>query len=214
MSKSAGFTDAVQQYAPWRRGVAWWVVLIQGLALLGVGAYAYFVTSSAALVIVLGIGLYLVATGLWTVIQAMRGRDAGLSVFGLLAAGGGLVAGISVSLPYLFSAPQAFAPGFFAFGVALVVIGILTLMAAFVERPEAGIAWTTMLRGVVWAALGSYLVYAVTSGVDEPRIVQWIAIALLALGALLALYSILLNRQQAAKKPKPALATSPADEVR
>ncbi len=201
MSKSAGFSDSVQQYAPWRRGIAWWVVLVQGLVLLAIGGYALWDRNSASRIIIFGLGIYLLAIGLGTIVQAMRGRGSGLSVFGLLAAGGGLVAGLSVSLLYLISDPNAFAPGFFTFGVALITIGILTLLAGFVERPEAGIVWSTIVRGLVWIGLGSYLVFAIVSQVTEPKIVSWIAIGLLVLGGVLALYSILLNRQQAAKAP-------------
>jgi len=152
----------------------------------------------------LGLGIYLLAIGLGTIISAMRGRGSGLSVFGLLAAGGGLVAGISVSLLYLINTDTAFLPGFFTFGVALITIGILTLLAAFVERPESGIVYATLVRGLVWLALGSYLVYAIISNVAQPKLIQWIAIGLLVLGALLSAYSILLNRQQAAKQAKLA----------
>jgi uncharacterized membrane protein HdeD (DUF308 family) len=202
MVESTGFGNEVQKYAPWRRGVAWWVVLIQGLLLLGIGGYALWDTSSAARIIIFGLGIYLVAIGLGTIVQAMRGRGSGLSVFGLLAAGGGLVAGISVSLLYLVREEGVFAPGFFIFGVALITVGVLTLLAAFVERPEAGIVWATLLRGVIWIGLGSYLVYAILSGQSEPDLVRWIAIGLLVLGALLAFYSIVLNRQQASREAK------------
>lgn len=211
MSTSSGLTDTVQQYAPWRRGIAWWVVLIQGLILLAIGGFALWSPNSAAKVLVLGIGIYLAAIGLWTIVQTMRGRDGGLSVFGLLAAGGGLVAGISVSVAYMFAASTSFGTIFFIFGVSLITIGILTLLAAFVERPEAGIVWMTMLRGIMWAALGGYMIYAVLNGVNEPKVVQWIAIAFLVLGALLAIFSVILNRQQAARSPVEAPQPAPVD---
>ena len=210
MSNSSGIKDTAQQYAPWRKGIAWWVVLLQGLLLLAIGGYALWSTKSAARVVVLGFGLYLIATALWTIIQSMRGRDIGLSVFGLLAAGGGLVAGISVSLPFLFSKPEAYAPSFFTFGVALITIGILTLLSAFVEKPETGVVWQTLVRGVIWLLFGAYLVYAVVAKVEDPVLIQWIAYALLALGAGLTIFSIVLNRRQAAKKPATADAASAA----
>ena len=34
--------EFISQQAPWRQGVAWWVVLIQGLLLLGLGLYILF----------------------------------------------------------------------------------------------------------------------------------------------------------------------------
>ena len=74
-------------------------------------------------------------------------------------------------------------------------------------RTVADIAHTplaTLVRGLVWLALGSYLFYAIISNVAQPKLIQWIAIGLLVLGALLSAYSILLNRQQAAKQAKLA----------
>ncbi len=201
MSSPTGFNDTVQSYAPWRRGIAWWVVLLQGLILLAIGGYSIWDAGSAGRIIILGLGIYLIAVAIWTIVAAMRGRSAGLSVFGLLAAGGGLVAGLSVSLPFFFRAPDAFQSGFFTFGIALLTIGILTLLAAFVERPEVGIAWATLARGLVWAVLGGYLIYAIVTNVEQPRLIQWIAIGLLVIGVLLAIYSFLLYRQQAAREP-------------
>ncbi len=210
---NTSINNTVQQYAPWRKGIAWWVVLLQGLVILAIGAYALWSTKSAARVIVLGFGLYLVATAVWMIIQSMRGRDVGLSVFSLLAAGGGLVAGISVALPFLFAKPDAIAPSFFTFGIALITIGILTLLSAFVEKPASGIAWPTIVRGLVWLLFGSYMVYAIATQPEELMLIQWIAYALLVLGAGLTIFSIVLNRRQAALKAAAAPDPAPVVDV-
>lgn len=109
MNTSSSLNDTVQEYVPWRKGIAWWVVLLQGLVLLGIGGYALWDTNGRR-TIIFGLGIYLLAVGIGTIVSAMRGRSAGLSVFGLLAAGGGLVAGLSVSLLYLINAKQPLLP--------------------------------------------------------------------------------------------------------
>ena len=72
MSTSSSINDTVQQYAPWRKGIAWWVVLLQGLVLLAIGGYALWDANSAARIIIFGLGIYLLAIGLGTIISAMR----------------------------------------------------------------------------------------------------------------------------------------------
>ncbi len=200
-SSTSGINEIVNEYAPWRKGVAWWVVLVQGLVLLAIGVAALVWPSFGHYSVLIGLGAWLVISAIWTVIQAIRGRNYGMSVFNLMAAGGGLVAGVSVLLPFLFTgqidteaaAPRALA--FFTFGVSLAIVGLFWALSSLIERPQGGIAVGTLLRGIVFAGLGVYIVYAVVTGPESLLFLQWVAIALAVLGGLLVLWSIVLQRR-------------------
>lgn len=191
---TSGVNSSVSSLAPWRKGVAWYVVLIQGLVLLAIGGAALWQTDLAIDVILIGVGVWLFAAAIWTLIQAVRGREYGMSVFGLLAAGGGLVVGLSLLVPYLFLPTLDDNTVLIQVGIGLLAIGLLTLLSTFVEKPESGFPIMTLVRSLLQLVLGGYILYAVaTQTVD---LVRWIAIAALVVGALLAAYSIWLFLSQ------------------
>lgn len=204
MGSSTGINAVVSEYAPWRRGIAWWVVLAQGIVILAIGGFALWNPSWSANIILIGLGVYLIIAAVWTIVSAMRGRDFGLSVFNLLAAGGGFVAGLGVLIPLLLIGREGVdlitlrTTSLVTFGVALVAVGLLWLLSSFVERPEGRIVIATLVRGLLFMALGGYILYGVSAGTAD--LVRYIAIAFVVIGVLLVLYGILLNRQQA----KPA----------
>lgn len=205
MSSSSGINAVVSEYVPWRKGIRWWVVLVQGLVLLAIGGLALWRKDIANQIVLIGFGSFLILAAVWTIVQAMRGRDYGLSVFNLLAAGGGLVAGIGVLIPFMLrnregiDAASVTATSLVTFGVALLAIGLLWLLSSLVERPEGGVVIITLVRGVLFMVLGAYILFGMATG-DVGALVRWIAIGALVVGVLLTLYSILLNRQQASPK--------------
>lgn len=205
---SSGINSVVSEYVPWRKGIAWWVVLVQGIVLTVIGALALWRTDISINVILIGLGAYLIIAAVWTIVQAMRGREYGLSVFNLLAAGGGLVAGIGVLMPFILDGRPNLTPAdieivrltsLVTFGVALLAVGLLWVLSAFVEKPEGGVVFVTIVRGVLFLALGGYILFGVATSSSD--IVRWIAIAALIVGVLLIIYSIILNRQQARATP-------------
>lgn len=103
-------TKAAGDVAPWRKGIAWWVVLLEGIALLGLGLFMYFNRSTAniligwivglALAVAGGLNLYLAlqATGKtparqWTLYHGIAGLVAGLIIILLLLIRSSLSAG-------------------------------------------------------------------------------------------------------------------------
>ncbi len=190
---SSYITDTVKGMAPWRQGISWWVVLVQGLVLAGMGGFGLWRPGQAGIGISLALAAYLVVAAIWVIVQALRGREFGMSVFNLLAAGGGLVAGLGILMPYLFQRTFDAATAWAGFGMALVIVGLLTIASSFVERPNKGVAWATLIRGILQTAFGGYIFWlAVTENASDAGLVRWLSIALLVLGALLIVWSILL----------------------
>ena len=74
LSKQA-YTTAAQNM-PWRKDVAWWVVLIQGIVLTLLGLYVLTQDERASFIIVLVAGFMLLVDGALAGINGMRGRVA------------------------------------------------------------------------------------------------------------------------------------------
>lgn len=192
--------DNVSDYAPWRRGVPWWIVAVQGVILLAIGAFFLLYTDNSIQWVLSALAAYFVLSALWTIVKAMRGVESGLSVFGLLAAGGGLVAGLAVLLPALLpiNLTTDYRTLLFAFAIAQVAMGVLMTASAFVEHPQGGVSWIGVFRGVVILLLGAYILYSLrsTTTVSDLALIRWIAIAALVVGALLCLYAFTLYRSR------------------
>jgi len=196
-------TEYASSYAPWRKGIAWWVVLIQALIALAVGIYAILNPGSASWVIISGFCIYFIISALRTIWQALRGRDIGFSVLGLLAAGGGLAIGTAVLVPVLrawFGNESAAAGSanvlLYVFGIGMTIIGLLSVGSAFVERPEQGVRWASVIRGVVLLALGVYVLIALRSLAPEqnPLLITVLSWGFVVIGVLLGIQSFMLYR--------------------
>ena len=173
MSGINSSASAISSIAPWRKGVAWYVVAVQGLVLLAIGGLALWQQQSAIDIVLIGVGIWLFAGAVWTLIQAVRGREYGMSVFGLLASGGGLVVGLSLWVPYLLI-PELDKPTVLVLaGIGLLTIGILTLASTFVEKPESGYPVMTLVRALVQIALGGYILFQVPT--QSADLVCWIS---------------------------------------
>jgi uncharacterized membrane protein HdeD (DUF308 family) len=176
--------------------------LVQGIILAAMGGYGLWQPSQAGIVISLVLAVLLVLQAFWVIIQALRGNEFGMSVFNLLAAGGGLVAGLGILVPYLFNRDFDLPTSWSNFGLGLTIVGILTLASSFIERPNQGVAWATLIRGVLQTAFGIYVFYvSLTEQAGHPALIRWMSIALLALGVVLIIWSgILYSRRRGPDK--------------
>jgi uncharacterized membrane protein HdeD (DUF308 family) len=194
----SSISESVSGYAPWKRGVAWWIVLIQGILFAVLGGLIVWRPNDAAQIFLYAVGLWFILTAAWVVVQALLGRDVSLSVMGLLAAGGSLVAGLSMLLPLIFGMVPDVQTMFASFSIALITIGILTILNAFFERPEGGLSVPTLIRGIFQTALGGYVFWAAFTETPVENQLKWIGYAAIAGGVALAIYSFFLYRQQKA----------------
>lgn len=222
--KTEDLAQYAANYAPWRKGIAWWVVLIQGLIALGIGIYALLNKNYAAWVIISGFCIYFIVSALRTIWQALRGRDIGFSVLGLLAAGGGLAVGTAILVPVLralfggdVEAGFAQYTLLYVFGVAQLVIGLLTVGSAFVERPEQGVRWSSVVRGVIFVVLGLYILVALRNlnTVDDSLVITVLSWGFLLIGLLLLVQAYFLYRGSRPKvasvaAAEPAAPSTPA----
>lgn len=185
------------QQAPWRRGVAWWMVLIQGLLLLALGLYILFRQSAAGIQAVQLLGIFLLVLSLLAAIRGVRGRVAPRALpYHMLAAGIGLATGTIISLNTWqeFMTPTAslviISIGFMLYGLAgllewfmggteqrtwlalgLSLVSVLLSLAILWSRLAlAGPAlWSTgIVATVVGLGLCGYAVLLYRSGRERP----------------------------------------------
>lgn len=213
--------DVVGNYAPWRKGIAWWVVALQAAFALGLGIWSLWDEALAPRIVVVGFSIYYVFSALRTVWAALRGRDIGFSVLGLLAAGGGLVIGTAVLVPTVrnwIGGEDAYSLGaatiLYAFGIAQVIIGLLSIGSAFVEKPEQGVRWVSVLRGAIILVLGIWILYALNNltSFQDSLVIQVIGWALVVIGVLLGVQAFMLYRGSRPAKPAtpPTTPAAPA----
>jgi len=199
---SSSFNETVKGMAPWREGVSPWIVLIQGVVLAAIGGFGVWRTVDTGIIITLALAAYLVLSAVWVIVQALRGQEYGLSVFNLLAAGGGLISGLGVLLAYFLVDSFDNLTAFGVFGIGLLIVGLLSLASSFIEGQNQGIAWGTLVRGLVQTLLGAYIFWVAASAPDaQAGLIWWLAIVLLTVGVLLVVWAVLLfvrKPQQAA----------------
>ncbi len=198
---------AVSQYAPWRRDIAWWVVLIQGIILGAIGLFALIAEDSAGITLVYLLGIYALLHSLWVIFSSLRRPAESRSALQLVGAGIGLLASIVLVLNSYLTLidPQ---PAVAVFAIGLVLQGLLSTFASLGIRQPAGFAWGVMVRGVIDILLGSYLIYAlrelaagVEGGAGLVGVIGWAGTIS---GAALIIYAIILWRN--GRKAKEASA--------
>ena len=216
MSQSSGSSgiqkqavSTASQNMPWRKDVAWWVILIQAIILTLLGLFVLTNPSSAGAVVILAAGVLLLVDGVMAVIGSMRGRHAGrANTINAINAGIAIIVGLLVIVAYL--SPGFLPPSTTAFLAAtgLVVTGVISLiLALFMRGPGEKIRWMRVLGPAVWIAFGVmvFLTMSDQNDFDPLPIVGWVA---LLLGILL--FVLTYFRFQASRKEEAVAAASAA----
>lgn len=75
--KKSTVSELTKSSMPWRKGIAWWVVLIEGIVLVLLGLFMFFATTKTYTIIGWMIGLILLTSGLLSLFASFRLREAG-----------------------------------------------------------------------------------------------------------------------------------------
>jgi len=184
-------TQQVKQAAgkatPWGSGTAWWIVLVEGIVLLGLGVYLIIWRDTAQKYTGYLVAAYLLLTGvfqLWRGIR-MRGKDkmAGTALWRGLV--GVVTAGLIFLLPQinLLSLDSASA----LLGIGLLLYGLMGLYLGFRIKTGAGRPWGSILNSLLVTILGGVFLYGVFGETDIVQIVGGLAALF---GVLLIIYSL------------------------
>lgn len=177
--------DAASKNLPWRKDVAWWVILIQGLVLAGLGLYVLTQDQSAARIIIIVISLLLIADGVMAGLASLRGRVSGQAgTLNAINAGIAIIIGLIVLLglliPFLELGTAAI-----LLALGLIASGAISLVLVLFMRPEGTSLRLTRVAGpIVWIALG-VLALMTASGDTNFDLIRIVGVVSLVLGVIL-----------------------------
>ena len=183
--------DLAQKGLPWRRGVAWWIIGIEGAILAAIGIYVVAAPDQARDVVRQLIGWFLLINSCLAIAASLRGDGPAhpITPYRMLAAGVGLTVGLLVALePASDFVDSDAAKVILALG--LLGHGLIGLAGAFATRESGGLRRGALITGGLNVALAVLLFYNVRNDTLDPRWFGIVAIVggVLALGYAYALY--------------------------
>ena len=121
-----------REWAPWRPGLPWWIVLLEGIALAIMGLLIVINPATSSVNVAIGLVILLVVIGLIELWAVFRNRLSP-GVNSIIAARGAIVvyAGIAILLMLVLDIGLSLEAGRVLFGLAATVFGVLGLFAYF-----------------------------------------------------------------------------------
>jgi uncharacterized membrane protein HdeD (DUF308 family) len=192
--------------APWKKGVAWPIVAIEGLILIGLGIYVLVATDDARDVVLAIIAAVLLVNGALELIAAYRGIAAAAAPIRLVRGSIGFTTGAIATLEPFTDDLNKDASRFIL-AVGLLLYGIAGLTGAIMAREESGLRIGVVVIGVLCIALS--IILFTGDETDSSRMDLLGAFGII-FGALLVLYAIYLQRGGKAASPSSPVAPTPA----
>ncbi|MBL8145788.1 MAG: DUF308 domain-containing protein [Anaerolineae bacterium] len=203
--------DTASQNMPWRKDVAWWVILIQAIILTLLGAYVLLAPESAGRVVIGAAGIMLLIDGIMAAVGSMRGRHAGrANTVNAINAGIAIIAGLLILIGFLspgFLPPQTMS---IIAALGLMATGVISLiLILFMRKPGEKIRWLRVLGPLVWIGFGLLVLLTISSSNDfNPLpIIGWVS---LLIGILLFVLTFFRFKASKAEAAAASAASTPA----
>jgi uncharacterized membrane protein HdeD (DUF308 family) len=200
----------LQKGIPWRRGLAWWIVGLEGLLLLAAGIYVVAAPDNAKDAVRVIIGAFVLANSIGSVMAGFRPAALSnpITPYRMLAAGSGLTVGIIVVLqPWTENITDNAARVILALG--LLAFGIIGLAGIYVTRATGGMRRGPIVTGALSVLFAILLFYNVR---NETLDMRWFGYAALAAGVLMCGYAFALYKARQVT-PEVAATDSALDTV-
>ena len=186
MTESA--TGLMRKGAPWRKGIPWWLIAIEGLVIIGIGAYMIWESDSADHVARQLVAAILLVSAASNVLEAWRAPSSSSAVLQATRGGIGLAVGTIVVLAnwsdYLANEAERLILGIGL--IAYAAFGIAAIAYAFKAKESQANA------GPITAALTlAYGIILLTGGQEtsESRI-QWLGGIAIVIGVALIIFAL------------------------
>jgi uncharacterized membrane protein HdeD (DUF308 family) len=185
---------------PWKKGVTWWIVLIEGAVAFGLGLYILVQPERAAQFTLQLLGGYLLIESLLAGYRGVRAPEGGADTLNLIAAGIGIIAGLlAVVFPWIGAITSAAAALILALGLLLVGgIG----MYGVVRVASQGLRWDRFLTTALQIVL-AILLFIPTAQGGGAVILGAIGLIALATGVTLLVYAYLIYRKRPTTSDEP-----------
>ena len=170
--------DTAKQLAPWRAGLPWWVVLVEGIVMSVIGILILIDPRKTTINVALFLAAVLVISGIIQLWAVLRGKapervDSLISARGSIAVFAGSAILLLFFLDYL-----GLEAGLVVFGLGSLIFG---LTGFFVALQASGTRRRSgLIEGVFFTLFGILLIYVLFAGGEQvqqaTRIVGWTAI--------------------------------------
>lgn len=195
--------STLQQGLPWRKGIPWWLVLVEGVLIIALGLYLVFQPDAARSTVRGLIGAFLIANSVIGIGAGLSNatRHLPMSPYRLIRGGIGLLVGLLVILQPVFKYVDADATRTIL-AVGLTLWGLIGLYGSFATHNEGGFRWNTIILSGLSIALAIMLFM---SGDTTNSLIKPIGIIAMVVGGVLIAYSYALHRtgQSPVAQPNP-----------
>lgn len=190
-SKIAG---AAKKSAPWRKGIAWWVVLLEGLVLLGLGLYMFFAPLRTLSLLAWILAGVLAITGALSVVAAMREKDdepgkKWTMIHGIV----GLVTGLIIVVLLLLNVLTE-NYGLFILGLGCLAYGGVALYMTMNDNITS-LRRLSMIGTIFYMAFGGLLLFQAIGVSTLSTTLQVINFLILLLGIVLIIWAFIIRKE-------------------
>lgn len=154
------------QHAPWRKGLGWPILAIEGAVALGIGIYILVATDDARDIIRQLIAVVLLIQAFLHTMAGFRNRELPVAPFHVLRGGIGMTVGVIVLLEN-FSDYLNVDAARFILGLGLIAYGGIGIVTIWVERGDRGLRLGGLAAGIVNIVLGLMFVFSDSEGKDS-----------------------------------------------
>ncbi|MBP8949690.1 MAG: DUF308 domain-containing protein [Candidatus Promineofilum sp.] len=185
-------TQAAKGAVPWRKGIAWWVVLLEGLALLALGLYMFFAKPTTAVILGWVVALSLLASGALSLYLSLQTAERTLvRQWTLIHGAVGVAAGLLAIIVQLFSP-----------GAALTVLGLGCLayggvgLYLLLDKNLTALRRLSFISTIFYLVLGGLIVLHALGLGTLVTTLQIVSLLLIAAGIILLFWGIILRNER------------------
>lgn len=185
-------TRSAKAAAPWRKGVAWWVVLLQGVVLLALGLYVFFARPTTAVVLGWVVALSLLASGALSLYLSLQATErTPVRQWTLIHGVVGVAAGL-LAILIQFASP----------GAALTVLGLGCLayggvgLYLLLDKNLTPLRRLSFVGTLFYLVLGALITLHVLGVGTLATVLQIISLLLITAGIILFFWGIILRNER------------------
>ena len=202
--------DLMNQAAPWKRGVSWIALGVEGAILAVIGLFLILSPDTAQTTVRTLIGAIVLANAVLRVLAEFRAPEHPHpgTALRMLAAGVGFTVGLLVVAQPISENLSAKA-AIVILALGMVMMALIDLVGVFVSRAQfGGIRWGAVLKSVLLLTFAVFLFSNSRRETVDIEVFGWIA---LGFGVALGAYAFYLYRNPAAEAEESEIVTAAAD---
>ena len=185
-------TRSAKGALPWRKGVAWWVVLLEGVALLALGLYVFFAKPTTAVVLGWVVALSLLASGALSLYLSLQATEqTPVRQWTLIHGVVGVAAGL-LAILIQFVSP----------GAALTMLGLGCLayggvgLYMLLDKNLTAMRRLSFITTIFYLVLGVLIVLHALGVGTLATVLQLISLLLIAAGVILLFWALILRNER------------------